>query len=271
MGYLRPHRLEDALAALSAGPRVILAGGTDHFPARVSHTPDEDILDISALPGLRAIERRGDGWWIPCGATWSDLIEADLPPAFDALVSAARQVGGVQVQNAGTLVGNLCNASPAADGVPCLIALDAKVEIASLAGQRTVPIEAFVLGARNTALRAGEMALGVHVRSTEGVASVFMKLGSRKYLVISIAMVAVAARIEDGRVAEARVAVGACGPRAERLPELEASLVGQIAARPDLDPAHFACLSPIDDIRAPAAYRRMAAIEITRRAVMALA
>lgn len=271
MGYFRPHRLEDALAALSAGPRVILAGGTDHFPARVGHTPDEDILDVSALPGLRAIERRGDGWWIPCGATWSDLIEAGLPPVFDALAGAARRVGGAQVQNAGTLVGNLCNASPAADGIPCLMVLDAEVELVSLAGRRTVPVGAFVLGARNTALRAGEMALGVRVPSAEGMASAFLKLGSREYLVISVAMVAVAARIESGRIAEARVAVGACGPRAERLLELEASLIGQGAARPDLDPAHFARLNPIDDIRAPASYRRMAAVEITRRALMALA
>ena len=271
MGYFRPHRLEDALAALTVGPRVVLAGGTDHFPARVGHRPDEDILDVSGLPGLRAIERRVDGWWIPCGATWSDLIEAALPSAFDALVGAARQVGGAQVQNAGTLVGNLCNASPAADGIPCLMALDGEVELASLAGRRTVPVGAFVLGPRRTALRPDEMALGVRVPFAEGVASSFLKLGSRKYLIISIAMVAVAARIEAGRIVNARVAIGACGPRAERLPELEISLVGQGVTHPDIDPAHFARLTPIDDIRAPAAYRRMAAVELTRRAVMALA
>lgn len=271
MGYLRPHQLDDALAALAASPHTILAGGTDHFPARVSHSPIEDILDITALPGSRAIVRRQDEWWIPCGATWSDLIEAGLPRAFDALVSAARQVGGAQIQNAGTLVGNLCNASPAADGVPCLMALGAKVELASLAGRRTLPIEAFVMGARSTARRPDEMVLGIRVPVSEGLSSSFLKLGSRKYLVISIAMVAVTAGIEDGRIVDARVAVGACGARAEQLPDLEASLIGQLAAAPDIDPAHFTPLGPIDDIRASASYRRMAAVEITRRALVALA
>jgi len=298
MGYLRPCRLEDALTALAARPVVVLAGGTDHFPSRVGHTPLEDILDITALPGLRAIERRGNGWWIGCGATWTDVIKAGLPPMFDGLVSAARQVGGAQVQNAGTVVGNACNASPAADGVACLMAMEAEVELASRDGRRSLPMADFVLGPRLTARRPDELVLGLRVpsplplweRPGEGIGasvrdpspppapptrgevkSKFVKLGSRKYLVISIAMVAVVAAIEAGRIRHARIAVGACGPRAERLPELEASLVGQSLACPDVDPAHFVRLAPIDDIRAPAAYRRMAAVEITRRALRELA
>src|SRR5260370_29493316 len=97
---------------------TVLAGGTDHYPARVVQTPDEDILDITALPDLRAIARRSDHWWIPCQATWTDLIEARFPPGFDGLIQAARQIGGMQVQNAATLAGNLCNPSPAPDGIP---------------------------------------------------------------------------------------------------------------------------------------------------------
>src|SRR5260370_21424566 len=128
--YLRPTALDEALAALAERPRVVLAGGTDHFPARAVSTPDEDILDVTALPGLRRIAAHDDHWWLPCLATWTDVIEAGLPPQFDGLVQAARQVGGVQVQNVGTLVGNLCNASPAADGTPCLLALGAWVELA---------------------------------------------------------------------------------------------------------------------------------------------
>lgn len=275
MGYLRPCRLEDALAALSAGPVVVLAGGTDHFPSRVGHTPPEDILDITALPGLRAIERRGDGWWIGCGATWTDVIEAGLPSVFDGLVSAARQIGGAQVQNAGTVVGNVCNASPAADGVACLMAMEAEVELACHAGRRGLRIDDFVLGNRSIARSSDELVLGIRVPApiptTGAVKSAFVKLGARKYLVISIAMVAVVAVIEAGRIRRARIAIGACGPRAERLPELEASLVGQRIECPDVDPAHFARLTPIDDIRAPASYRRMAAVEITRRALRAMA
>eukprot|EP01035_Chromulina_nebulosa_P064470 gene64470-88176_t len=129
--YLRPTTLDEALTAAAARPFAILAGGTDHFPARANAARDEDILDLSAL-NLRGIAQRDDHWFIPCGTTWTDLLRAGLPPEFDALCRAARQVGGRQVQNAGTIVGNLVNASPAADGTPCLLALDARVEIASI-------------------------------------------------------------------------------------------------------------------------------------------
>ncbi|MBU6498956.1 MAG: FAD binding domain-containing protein, partial [Rhodospirillales bacterium] len=134
--YVRPTSLDDALAALAARRLTVLAGATDHFPARLMPAPAEDLLDITALPALRRIERQEDGWRIPCLATWSDVIAADLPPLFDGLRHAARQVGGVQIQNVATLAGNVCNASPAADGIPCLLALDAEVELASLAGRR---------------------------------------------------------------------------------------------------------------------------------------
>jgi len=125
--YTRPERLEDALSALRERPLTVLAGGTDHFPARVAHTPDEDLLDVTALPELRGIRYEVDGGLvIGAATTWSQLVAADLPPACDGLKAAAREVGGVQIQNRGTLGGNLCNASPAADGVPALLSLDAE-------------------------------------------------------------------------------------------------------------------------------------------------
>ncbi|MCW5773801.1 MAG: FAD binding domain-containing protein, partial [Rhodospirillaceae bacterium] len=108
--YLRPTELRDALGALGAGTRTILAGGTDFYPARVGRAIDEDILDITALP-LRGIEDRADHWRIGALATWSDLIATPLPACFDALKAAAQDVGGVQIQNVGTIAGNLCNAS----------------------------------------------------------------------------------------------------------------------------------------------------------------
>jgi CO/xanthine dehydrogenase FAD-binding subunit len=271
--YLRPTSLPDALTALAARPCTLLAGGTDHFPARVLHVPDETILDITALPGLRGIEAHPDGWRIPALATWTDLIEADLPPVFEGLRVAARQVGGVQVQNAGTICGNLCNASPAADGIPNLLALDAVVELASTAGARTLPIADFVLGNRRTARRPDELVTGLRIPHPPSQArSVFLKLGARKYLVISIVMVAaVAEYAPDGRIASARVAVGACAPVARRLPELEAAIVGAGAASPSLvQPAHLAPLAPIDDVRGTAAYRQEATLELLRRAMASL-
>src|SRR5690349_1605826 len=132
--YLRPTEVDEAVAALAANDALtILAGGTDFYPARVGNPAARapDVLDITALRGLRGITNEGDRLRIGAATTWSDVIRSDLPPWFDGLKRAAREVGGVQIQNAGTIAGNLCNASPAADGVPCLLALDAAVELAS--------------------------------------------------------------------------------------------------------------------------------------------
>ncbi len=266
--YLRPTTLDDALGALARRDMTVLAGGTDHYPARVSFAPDEDVLDITALPGLRAIEQRAGHWWIPCLATWTDVITAGLPHCFNGLVEAARQVGGMQVQNVATLVGNICNASPAADGVPCLLALDAEVELASASGTRRLSLSEFVLGPRMTARRPDELVTGLRVPDASGERARFLKLGGRRYLVISIAMVAATAELrQDGRIGRARIAVGACSARAVRLPELEADLVGRYPDPALVRPHHLAALAPIDDIRASADYRRHAALELTRRII----
>jgi CO/xanthine dehydrogenase FAD-binding subunit len=273
--YFRPSNLQDALAALAArdvpARFIPLAGGTDHFPMRATQTPDESILDITALPGLRQIEARGDHWWIPCLATWTDVIEAALPTVFDGLKQAARQVGGVQIQNAGTLAGNVCNASPAADGIPCLLALDASVELASAAGTRILALQDFLLGPRRTARRSDELLLGLRIpRSDDTAQSVFLKLGARRYLVISIAMVAaVITRSGDGTIARSRVAVGSCAATARRLPALEADLIGTTGDTLTVLDAHLAPLTPIDDIRSTAEYRRHAVATLLRRAVAA--
>lgn len=267
--YLRPGTVREAVAALAARPMTVLAGATDFYPARGEGAADLDILDISGIGGAIALE--GGYWRIPAGATWSDVIAAGLPGQFDGLVAAARQVGGRQVQNAGTVVGNLVNASPAADGIPCLLALDAEVEIAWVGGVRRLPVGEFVLGPRRTALAAGELVSAILVPAREGARGGFLKLGARRYLVISIAMVAVVVEVTEGVISHVRLAVGACGPVAMRVPEAEVALLGH---RPDpgrLMPAHFAGLAPIDDIRASAAYRRHAALELARRAVAGLA
>jgi CO/xanthine dehydrogenase FAD-binding subunit len=272
--YFRPSSLPDALAALSdraaQSPLVPLAGGTDHFPARVIHAPEEAILDITALPGLRRIERRADYWWVPCLASWTDIIETPLPAVFDGLKQAAHQVGGIQIQNFGTLAGNVCNASPAADGIPCLLALEASVELTSITGTRVLPLEDFVLGPRKTARRPDELLLGLRIPCTHETAqSKFLKLGARRYLVISIAMVAaVITRTADQRITRARIAVGSCSATAQRLPVLEASLIGTNGDALTIQEEYLTPLAPIDDMRATAAYRRLAVGTLLRRAVM---
>jgi CO/xanthine dehydrogenase FAD-binding subunit len=266
--YLRPSRLEDALTAL-ARPHAVLAGGTDFYPARVGRAIDEDVLDIGGIAVLRGISADAAGWRLGATTTWSELLEADLPPLFDGLKQAAREVGGRQIQNAGTLAGNLCNASPAADGVPCLLALDAEIEIAGPAGRRLLPLRQFITGVRRTALTQDELVVAIHVpRPGNEARSAFLKLGTRRYLVISIAMAAVTLEIDGGRVVAARVAVGACSAVAQRLPMLEAVLAGapldaRLADR--VDPAQLAPLSPIDDVRGSAGYRRDVVVTLLRR------
>ena len=124
--YLRPAAVEEALEALRQRPLTIIAGGTDHYPARVGKPLVEDVLDITGLAELRGIRESGDHFRIGATTTWTDLINANLPPQFDGLKMAAREIGGVQVQNTATVCGNVCNASPAADGVPPLLTLDAQ-------------------------------------------------------------------------------------------------------------------------------------------------
>lgn len=272
--YLRPHRLDEALNAL-ARPHTVLAGGTDFYPARVGRPITEDVLDVSALAELKGISTDAQGWRLGATTTWSELVEADLPPLFDGLKQAAREVGGRQIQNAGTLAGNLCNASPAADGVPCLLALGAEIEVAGRGGRRRVPVRQFITGVRRTSLAADELVTAIHVpRPRHEARSGFLKLGARRYLVISIAMVAATLEVADGRVASAAIAVGACSPVAERLPALEAMLVGAAldARLPDrVEAAHLAPLAPIDDVRGSAAYRSGAVLALVRRVLGGLA
>jgi CO/xanthine dehydrogenase FAD-binding subunit len=273
--YLRPTDLGEALAALAQAPLTVLAGGTDFYPARVGRPIDDDILDIGALAGLRGIGDAGDHVRIGAATTWSDILAAELPEWLAGLKLAAREVGGLQIQNAGTIAGNLCNASPAADGVPPLLALDAAVELASGLGERVVLLADFITGNRRTARRADELATAVLVPKPRHAARAgFAKLGARKYLVISIVMVAAVLEIEASRVAQARVAVGACSAVAQRLPSLEAALLGQPCA-PGLgavvSQTQLWPLMPIDDVRGTAAYRRDAARTVIARLLDELA
>ncbi|MHA1109215.1 MAG: FAD binding domain-containing protein [Alphaproteobacteria bacterium] len=273
--YHRPTSLDDALKALGDGPLTIVAGGTDFYPQRVGVPLDDDVLDVTAIDGLRAIAVRNGGVHIGALATWTDIVRADLPPWMTVLVQCAREIGGVQTQNAGTVAGNVCNASPAADGVPCLLALDASVELESAAGTRTVPLAEFVTGVREIQRRPDEMVTGLLLPKPERPATgVFRKLGARKYMIIAIASVAAVIEMsDDGSVAAARIAIGACSPVAQRLPGLEAGLRGRAmsAALGDVvTPEHFAGLSPISDIRASADYRMEAALILTRRVVSEL-
>jgi CO/xanthine dehydrogenase FAD-binding subunit len=296
--YLRPTTLAPALEFLAETSAAIVAGGTDHYPAAGPLPTGGPVLDVSVIDELRGIhrldrehrdgDRRAGGasgvWRIGAATTWTELIEADLPPAFAGLQHAASMVGGVQIQNRASIGGNLCNASPAADGVPPLLTLDAEVELASAAGTRRLPLGRFITGNRTTERAPGEVLTAVVVpEPAEDAVGAFEKLGSRCYLVISIVMAAAVVRADDaGLIAEAKVAVGACSAVAQRLSALEQAIVGRPVERPFDQPfehefgtgppgqppqQYFAPLSPIDDIRAGADYRRSVAPTLVARAI----
>lgn len=275
--YERPESLNEALDILSGGGWTVLSGGTDIFPLVTEaqawgRSGPERILDISAVGALTGIETSEKETRIGARATWTDVIEADLPCYFSALKAAGREVGGMQIQNRGTIAGNICNASPAADGVPALLALEAELEIAGRNSIRRLAIPEFILGNRRTALGEGELVTAICIQKRSPAArSSFQKLGARRYLVISIAMVAIVLDVDDsGKINHARVAVGSCSEVAQRLPTLEAALIGGLIndelgmfiTSDALSP-----LSPIGDIRADANYRMTAAHNLIRRAL----
>ncbi len=273
--YERPTSLDAALGILAGGDWTVLAGGTDVYPVATDafawgRPAPKRILDISAIDGLSGIQEQDDRFRLGSRVTWTELVEGDLPRYFNGLKQASREVGGVQIQNRGTLVGNICNASPAADGVPPLIAMDADVEIASAAGTRTLPVSDFLQGNRRTALGEAELVTAILIPKRGPAArSAFLKLGARRYMVISIAMVAAVIDCDDdNRIQHARIAVGSCSAVAQRLPALEGALVGSIrdaSIGSVLTPAMLSPLSPIDDVRGDAAYRQSSAETLVRR------
>jgi CO/xanthine dehydrogenase FAD-binding subunit len=270
--YSRPKTLDAALHVLAQDGGQILSGGTDFFPALGDRPAPDRVIDISGLTEIKGIAVEADHVRIGGLTTWSQLVATPLPRCFDALKSAAREIGGIQIQNRGTVAGNLCNASPAADSVPPLLALDAEVGLISEAGTRRMSLADFIVGNRKTVRRPDEILANVIVpRTLDDARSVFLKLGARRYLVISIAMVAAVVKTDNaGCVAEARIAIGSCSAAARRLTALERALVG-IPARIGLgtiaQAEHLAQLSPIDDVRATASYRNDAALTLVRRAL----
>ena len=270
----RPLDLDETLKLMREPGARIMAGGTDIFPAAGERELQGRFVDLGRVEALAGIHARDGKVRIGARVTWSDLMASDLPPAFDALKVAAREIGAIQIQNRATLAGNLCNASPAADGVPPLLVLDAEVELASSTGTRRLPLGDFITGNRRTLRTPDEILTAIIVPEPAARArSAFLKLGGRRYLVISIVMAAVLLEIDDEAVIrDARIAVGACSAVAMRLAAAERALIG-LTADEHLAEAvaitHLDALAPIDDIRASGVYRRDAALTVIRRAIEA--
>ena len=272
--FAQPTRLDEALDLAARYRPLVLAGGTDLMVGASADLGPGPVMDISRVAELKGVRATDDAVTIGGGTTWSELVEANLPHGLDGLKAAALEVGSIQIQNRGTIAGNLCNASPAADGVPPLLTLDAALEIQASGTHRLLPVAQFITGNRKTLLHPGELVTAIRMprRLAEG-RSTFLKLGSRRFLVISIVSAAALLVVERNRVAEARVAVGACSAVAQRLPELEAALVGQgfdASLRNVAMAEHVAGLTPIDDVRGTGTYRKDAALQLVREALLAV-
>jgi xanthine dehydrogenase small subunit len=256
----RPRSLDDALAMMAETPSLVpLAGCTDVYVALNFGTLDATaFIDIGGLAELRGIEAVEDGMRFGALCTLSDVIRSALvQERLPMLVAACREIGGVQIQNRGTLGGNIANASPAGDTLPVLAAADAVLVLAHRDGERRVPFGAFYTSYRSTVLRPGELIRAIEVPRVEGV-QWFRKVGTRAAQAISKVVIAAV------RAPQPRIAIGSVAPTVLRLPRTEAAL----AAGSDADTVARvleAEIAPIDDIRSTAQYRRRVAANLLRR------
>ncbi|MBI2739488.1 MAG: xanthine dehydrogenase family protein subunit M [Rhodospirillales bacterium] len=261
------------MATLGPGARL-LAGGTDILiQLRRGALACEHLIDIGRIAGLDGIAIDGEA--VQIGAlTRHRTIErhAGFAGSMQALIEASRVVGGWQVRNMATIGGNVANASPAADLVPVLLALDATVELAGPAEARHLPLSQFLLGPRRTAARRDEVLTAFRFTPPTGRhATAFLKAGRRKAMEISIVNVAALLEVDDaGRCRGARLALGAVGPVAFRATDAEACLQNRMPsdeAFEEAGRAAAAASNPIDDVRASAAYRRHLVGRLTVRAL----
>lgn len=257
MRVLLPESLEQALAWLrdSGGTLVPMAGGTDllvHWPTRLD-AHERAYLDLSALAELRGFEWSERELSIGALATYWDVLEdPQACQEFPLLAAAARQVGAIQIQTRGTWAGNVVNASPAADGVPVLMAYDAVVELVSVEGSERVPLADFYLGYKKMRRRPDQLVRALRLPRRAHDVEIFEKVGSRRAQAITKVGAAVAHSASGWRVVANSVAPTVCRCRA-----LEALLESgvPINAPQDLLPALRNDVAPIDDLRSTARYR----------------
>lgn len=262
--YLQPLSIQEALDQLdeNLGNSGVIAGGTDLIvKLEKSDGYIPVIVDISRIPDLKEISINEHSIKIGAGVTLSEIEQSNtLKTHAPYLVAAARVIGSRQIRNMATLVGNVANASPAADGVLPLLALDSQVLLRARNGERQLPLETFLVGPGKTRCNLGEIIISVQFplpgKTTYGS---FQKLGLRKAMNIAVANVCVVAEMAGSEVLKARVALGAVGPTALRAVEAEATLAGKL-----LDDALIAeigelcteCITPIDDLRSSSRYRK---------------
>ncbi len=256
MRALLPSSLPEALALLSDDPSLIpLAGATDalvHWPTNLP-AHDQDYLDLSALSDLRAIRWTGDTLTLGALTTYWDVIrDPRIPAEFPLLPAAARQVGAIQIQSRGTWAGNIINASPAADGVPALMAHDATVVLTSRTGDERIPLSDFYLGYKKMRRRPDQLITAIELPRRSYAFTAFEKVGARRAQAITKVGLAIAHSARGWRVVANSVA-----PTVVRCSTIESLLDSSapISSPTGFLPAARKDIAPIDDIRSTAEYR----------------
>src|SRR5438445_796476 len=260
---LQPKSLRDALNMLRHERSLVpMAGCTDLYVALNFGTlKDTRFLNLWRLDALRKIELRRDAVFIGALATHTDLIRSPLVrKRLPMLAAAAREVGGVQIQNRGTIGGNVANASPAGDTLPVLAAADAAVVLASAAGTRRIVITSFYTGYRRSVMRPDELILGFDIPAVRG-RQWFRKVGTRAAQAISKVVMAAVGPAGGG---PPRIAVGSVAPTVVRAPQTEAALAGG-ASIAEAQRTLLHEIAPIDDVRSTAEYRRRVAANLLAR------
>jgi CO/xanthine dehydrogenase FAD-binding subunit len=258
MEVLAPRSLADALRLKAERPDAVpIQGGTDVMvDLNFDRFRPPALLNLNEVPELRGWSRENGTIRLGAALTYTEAMEAPLAEALPALAEAARTIGGPQIRNRGTLGGNLGTASPAGDSLPPLLVCDGEVELASVRGERRLPLTEFFTGPRRNGLAADELIVAVCARAEAGPQT-FMKVGPRNAMVISV--VSLAMRVDAER-AVMRAAFGSAAP----VPVIVSAPLGERAGFPE---RVAAAASPIDDVRGTAAYRRHALRVLATRAL----
>lgn len=270
--YLRPETISELKKDLSNPGARVLAGGTDIVPKMRQGVFSAPILvDTSRVGSLDFIEDQGKEVVIGALTTHQKLADSSLIQNVNpALTAAAESVGCIQTRCRGTLGGNIANASPAADTIPPLLIYDADLLLQSLEGERILPLEDFLKGPGETALKSGEFIHSVSFSPLAGTwGSMFIKIGKRSGMAISVVNGSAAVVLDDnGMISDARIALGAVAPTVIRCRETERFILGK-EPTPDLfQNASEICrqeITPMTDVRSTEDYRIHSAAVIARR------
>ncbi len=275
MRYEAPRTLDQAVELLSAeaGLARVLAGGTDLLVQLRSERIEPDlIVDIKRIDGMQAITAERGGYRVGAAVSGAELGEHEgLTSLWTGVVEAANLIGSTQVQGRATMVGNLCNASPAADAVPALIAAGALVAIVGPNGRREIPVEAMVVSPGRNALEKGEIVESLYLPArAERSGDAYLRFIPRTEMDIAVVSAGVALTLdESGRVSAARVGLGAVAPRPLLVEAAADAIVGTTldeAALDALAAAASAACDPIDDKRGTIEYRIDVAGVLAKRA-----